>query len=372
MMMCANKVFFLAFLNKRPKSTQGQIYPQAMSIARRIGRVCCALGLILGASCAVGAPSPSPAEQATSAEKTAPARKPILAEKPIYVPMDLSQWQFKGTPFECQLVHQDVMEGAFSFKAEPPHRLVFQADLTRLKQRFSAASLYYQDPAWSSEIVASAPLAHVSLDAKQQARFSVGIDTLLTRMQTGSWIGLRLAKATLASSSSNATASAIATTTEQALIIPALQLARTIDRFQQCRRALPEISYAQARTMTLPFAFGQRQLSSSQQKTIQDFVSYVRVDKRITHILIDAHTDNIGSSVSNLMVARQRAEIVAAELKKRGVKANLLQVRAHGERYPLASNQTEAGRAKNRRVTLRLVRDNETITTAQAAFNVRN
>ncbi|MDW2083638.1 OmpA family protein, partial [Vibrio sp. 1640] len=37
----------------------------------------------------------------------------------------------------------------------------------------------------------------------------------------------------------------------------------------------------------------------------------------------------------------------------------IIEVRSHGDRYPVANNNTAAGQAKNRRVTLRLVRDNE-------------
>ena len=48
-------------------------------------------------------------------------------------------------------------------------------------------------------------------------------------------------------------------------------------------------------------------------------------------------------------------------LAQLGIDKGLIEVRAHGARYPVASNSTADGRDKNRRVTLRLVRDNEEI-----------
>ena len=79
----------------------------------------------------------------------------------------------------------------------------------------------------------------------------------------------------------------------------------------------------------------------------------------MTKILIDGHTDNVGSSLANLSVSRTRAEQVAEALVELGIDKSMLETRAHGSRYPIASNSSTKGQAKNRRVTLRLVRDNE-------------
>ncbi|KXF81091.1 hypothetical protein ATN88_19200 [Enterovibrio coralii] len=45
-----------------------------------------------------------------------------------------------------------------------------------------------------------------------------------------------------------------------------------------------------------------------------------------------------------------------------GIDKAMLEVRAHGERYPIASNENAEGRQKNRRVTLRLVMDTDRVT----------
>lgn len=56
-----------------------------------------------------------------------------------------------------------------------------------------------------------------------------------------------------------------------------------------------------------------------------------------------------------------RAQQVADALIARGLHSDMIEVRAHGSRYPVASNSTAKGQAKNRRVTIRLVRDDERV-----------
>ena len=124
-------------------------------------------------------------------------------------------------------------------------------------------------------------------------------------------------------------------------------------------------SYAQARNLTLSFDLGQRHLTAQQTNTLGALYTYLRADKNISKVLIDGYTDNVGSNVANLTISKQRADLVAKALKKSGVEAARIEVRSHGSRYPIASNSTPEGQAKNRRVTLRLVRNGEAVVPKQ-------
>ncbi|WP_126172943.1 OmpA family protein [Altericroceibacterium xinjiangense] len=72
--------------------------------------------------------------------------------------------------------------------------------------------------------------------------------------------------------------------------------------------------------------------------------------------LIDVmgHTDTTGSDAYNLDLSRRRAEAVANYLSMRGVSRARMQTIGYGEQYPIADNSTEAGRAANRRVELKI------------------
>jgi outer membrane protein OmpA-like peptidoglycan-associated protein len=69
-----------------------------------------------------------------------------------------------------------------------------------------------------------------------------------------------------------------------------------------------------------------------------------------TRIVIHGHTDNRGAIDANLALSNQRAEAVRAALVARGVPADRLATQAHGDARPVASNATEEGRFRNRRI----------------------
>lgn len=77
---------------------------------------------------------------------------------------------------------------------------------------------------------------------------------------------------------------------------------------------------------------------------------------RYPNSLVDVmgHTDSTGSDAYNLDLSRRRAESVANFLVSRGVARARLETIGYGEQYPVADNTTEAGRAQNRRVEIRI------------------
>lgn len=68
---------------------------------------------------------------------------------------------------------------------------------------------------------------------------------------------------------------------------------------------------------------------------------------------IEGHTDNVGGTAFNMTLSQSRADAVKAALVKLGVEASRLQSVGYGFDRPVAGNDDEAGRAKNRRVVLR-------------------
>jgi OmpA-OmpF porin, OOP family len=70
---------------------------------------------------------------------------------------------------------------------------------------------------------------------------------------------------------------------------------------------------------------------------------------------IAGHTDNLGSPASSLPLSEQRALAVKTTLVRLGVPAGRLLAHGYGETFPVASNDTPAGRIANRRVELRVL-----------------
>ena len=68
------------------------------------------------------------------------------------------------------------------------------------------------------------------------------------------------------------------------------------------------------------------------------------------------HTDNQGGAAGNQKLSQSRAEAVRAFLIKQGVKAAMLTSKGYGETKAVASNDTEEGRFKNRRIEFSVVK----------------
>ncbi len=74
------------------------------------------------------------------------------------------------------------------------------------------------------------------------------------------------------------------------------------------------------------------------------------------HLSIEGHTDNMGAAAGNLRLSKDRAAACYDFFSTRGIAANRLDYEGYGETRPIASNNTSAGRATNRRVQFNLFR----------------
>jgi outer membrane protein OmpA-like peptidoglycan-associated protein len=84
--------------------------------------------------------------------------------------------------------------------------------------------------------------------------------------------------------------------------------------------------------------------------TVLEGIAQVLRDYPNIRVVVHAHTDNIGSALSNLQLSRRRAIAVARYLVEAGISGSRLKPQAFGETRPRARNSTPEGRAANRRV----------------------
>jgi outer membrane protein OmpA-like peptidoglycan-associated protein len=76
---------------------------------------------------------------------------------------------------------------------------------------------------------------------------------------------------------------------------------------------------------------------------------------QIRRVRIEGHTDNRGTPEKNMQLSNERAQSVMAYLVKQGIEAARLEAQGFGATQPLVPNLTPANRAKNRRVTFRIL-----------------
>jgi outer membrane protein OmpA-like peptidoglycan-associated protein len=74
------------------------------------------------------------------------------------------------------------------------------------------------------------------------------------------------------------------------------------------------------------------------------------------NIEINGFTDNQGKPADNLILSANRAKAVVKYLIQNGIDAKRLSAKGNGETRPIADNNTESGRAKNRRTSLKVTK----------------
>ena len=99
------------------------------------------------------------------------------------------------------------------------------------------------------------------------------------------------------------------------------------------------------------FGFNKTNLSESAKKSLSQFASSLRNNPE-TDVTILGFTDNVGTRAANEKVSTQRAANVKTYLNQSGVSSTRMQSKGMGWENPVASNDTEAGRAQNRRVEI--------------------
>ncbi len=99
------------------------------------------------------------------------------------------------------------------------------------------------------------------------------------------------------------------------------------------------------------FAFDSAKLRSSAESRLQQAVGKLR-DNPGVEVGVIGHTDSTGPADYNQDLSMRRARSVADYLTANGVDASRLKVSGRGESDPVATNETKAGRAENRRVEL--------------------
>lgn len=99
------------------------------------------------------------------------------------------------------------------------------------------------------------------------------------------------------------------------------------------------------------FDTGQSTLKPGAYATLDRLATALRQQSE-RKVLIEGHTDNVGSSENNQGLSERRAQSVERGLMQRGVERSQITSLGKGEDFPIAGNETAAGRQSNRRVEL--------------------
>lgn len=100
------------------------------------------------------------------------------------------------------------------------------------------------------------------------------------------------------------------------------------------------------------FEFDSAHLTHDSYSTLDRVAASLRAYPKV-RVEIAGHTDEMGTPEYNMELSRHRAEAVRDYLISKGISGSRLEAKGYGETEPVAPNQSEEGRAKNRRVELK-------------------
>jgi outer membrane protein OmpA-like peptidoglycan-associated protein len=106
---------------------------------------------------------------------------------------------------------------------------------------------------------------------------------------------------------------------------------------------------------TIQFEFSSSRIAVDSHDVLDELAAAIVKHPEIVKLRVEGHTDNAGDAPHNLRLSKKRAAAVVKYLASKGVAANRLVAAGFGQTKPIAKNDTEDGRAQNRRVAFTIL-----------------
>ena len=258
--------------------------------------------------------------------------------------LDAISWVFEGSKFSCQINHNidDFGTAMFERKAGVSTRFFLQSQSPRMKS--GKADLISQPPPWlaseSAVVLSAVEVKHGETPVTVKRKIS---ERMLAELQKG--MDLHIIRQPWYGDKKSLI-----------VVVPSVGFGDTYGDYLTCLRNLLPVNFSQIEKRSLYYG-GVEELNTATTKYLQQVATYVKEDPAVKVVYIDGHTDSVGVRADNLEKSKERATLIVNYLVENGVRPDMIVARWHGERYQVATNQTSKGRAKNRRVTVRLSKE---------------
>lgn len=103
--------------------------------------------------------------------------------------------------------------------------------------------------------------------------------------------------------------------------------------------------------LNILFDTGKAVIKAESQSIIDQIYEMLQTDTSL-HVSIEGHTDNVGNMADNKTLSQTRAKAVMESLIAKGIAKDRLSFQGWGQEVPVADNQTDEGKRKNRRVEI--------------------
>ncbi|MCH1929350.1 OmpA family protein [Shewanella sp. A25] len=251
------------------------------------------------------------------------------------------RWDLADSPFKCSLTQLIPGIGEIRIERKPEEKSKLILKLDSPETTITQASVIVKQADWQREIADFAPFSAEGEIERAKISFKGISQEVLSAIGKGAWLDFRFEQGSRL----------------QSIVFTNNQGRAAIEDYRSCISHMAPLSWETARDTVLFYDPKDLQLHSAEnRKRINDLVNYMTFDNKVTKVLVDGHSDNLGDSMANRAMSQQVADDVASRLVDSGLTPSKLEIRAHGNRYP-AYNNSQDEQHLNRRVTIRLIRN---------------
>ncbi|MCQ4320179.1 flagellar protein MotY [Stutzerimonas stutzeri] len=266
--------------------------------------------------------------------------------------LERAQWQVEGDQFECRLTQPVAGFGAGAFVRRAGEQATFRLQSADRWLSNGSATLLAAAAPWQPER-SDINLGFVAVAGGEDVPFKS------SQRQAGRLLsGLLEGRSPVVRHRTRQGGEAL-----EVRLLPA-RFGKAYEDFRACTAKLLPVNFDQIRQSQVGFPTGDVALDALARAKLDILLQFLKADPTVNRIQLDGHSDNSGNRLTNRDLSRRRALAVEEYLVANGVPKEHITLRFHGERYPVVPNSSEANRAKNRRVTLRLERGPATTTAA--------
>lgn len=270
---------------------------------------------------------------------------PVWAGTQFYsADLDAVKWRTSGNRLECRLSQDIPGYGTASFQHRALKSMEFRVSSANVPRKSSQALIYVSPPTWkkfANRKVLGRVVMNIQKDSivvpedwayRLAFELREGMEARWSHADVGDGQDLVIAKAM------------------PLYFEPAWQ------DFKKCGEHLINYSYNDIKFTSFYYGKSSARLSRDEKAHLDRIAEYVSLDPEYQYIKISSHTDSRGVRRKNIAMAQRRANTVKNYLVSKGVNAKNFVIIAMGEAQPRYNNRTKAGRAKNRRVEITLVK----------------
>ena len=257
--------------------------------------------------------------------------------------LDKSQWYISSSIFECNLVHDIPQYGKGVFYHEAGEELKFWTSSIQNPMRPGKAALVIEASTWR-------PGNQVQNLGYVQVEDSNKPLQVERKRATAMMQGL------LAGMTPTFTRKAWYSDESIRVQVNSINFSSVYGSYLDCVASLLPVNFRQVERSKVHFESDKAEMTDEDTKQLDLVILYVNADSSVNAIFIDGHTDSTGRRIYNRRLSKARAEAVRDYLVTNGIAESIIRTRYHGERFPVAENDTAVNKFQNRRSTVRLER----------------